>query len=349
MNLIRLGLLAFTATLAFQLSAQPIAQDKLQQTEDSLRAIVYDHQLPGMAVAIVSRDSVVWQQGFGYADVEAMKPVTAQTMFRIGSVTKSFVALGILRLVEEGKLDLNDKVAELAPEVNINNPWSATDPVRLVHLLEHTAGLDDMRFNEFYVPDEQSLSPLEAINQFTNSKKVRWRPGTVTSYSNPGYGIAGYILEKYAGMPYEQFIRMEILAPMGMENTGFRRKNIPLEKLALGYAKQEDSLVRVDYQPIRYRWAGEMHASVEDLAAFTRLLLNDGQLMGRQVLDSNSIRRMETPTSTWAGRAGIPTGYAWPIPSRLKEKPCSTVTGAALRALPPAMPTTQKRRWAWCC
>ncbi len=141
MNLIRLGLLAFTATLAFQLSAQPIAQDKLQQTEDSLRAIVYDHQLPGMAVAIVSWDSVVWQQGFGYADVEAMKPVTAQTMFRIGSVTKSFVALGILRLVEEGKLDLNDKVAELAPEVNIDNPWSATDPVRLVHLLEHTAAL----------------------------------------------------------------------------------------------------------------------------------------------------------------------------------------------------------------
>ena len=235
MNLIKLGLLALITTLAFQLSAQPIAQEKLQLTEDSLRAIVYDHQLLGLAIAIVSRDSVLWQQGFRYADVEAMKPITAQTMFRIGSVTKSFVALGILRLVEEGKLDLNDKVAELAPEVNIDNPWSATDPVRLVHLLEHTAGLDDMRFNEFYVPDEQSLSPLEAINQFPNSKIVRWRPVTVTSYSNPGYGIAGYILEKYASMPYEQFIRQEILEPLDMQNTGFRRSDIPSQKLALGY------------------------------------------------------------------------------------------------------------------
>ncbi len=301
---------AFCFFLALHSTVQPITPKKIQQTEDSIRAIVYDYQLPGLALAIVSRSSVVWQQGFGHANVEGIKPVTVQTMFRIGSVTKSFVALGILRLVEEGKLNLNDKIADLAPEVQIDNSWSANDPMRLVHLLEHTAGLDDMRFNEFYVPDEQSLSSLEAINQFPNSKVVRWRPGTMTSYANPGYGIAGYILEKFAGIPYEQYIRQEILEPLGMENTGFRRKDIPTEKLALGYAKQEDSLVRVDYQPIRYRWAGEMHASVEDLATFTRMLLNNGQLKEQQILDPAGIHRMETPTSSWAGQAGMPGGYA---------------------------------------
>ena len=145
--------LLITAFLTLLLAAPARAQPgippirSLAQLQDSLRHVMAREHIPGLMLTLVSHDSVLFEGGLGLADVAAQRPVTAHTRFRIGSVTKTFVAAGLMQLIEQGKLHLNDEVRKIAPEVPIDNPWEATDPVRVVHLLEHTAGFDDMALN----------------------------------------------------------------------------------------------------------------------------------------------------------------------------------------------------------
>ena len=193
--------------------------DSLKATVDSL---LKENEIPGASIALVNKDSVIWSGGIGYANYEDQEQATATQLFRVGSVSKSFVAMGILQLVEEGELSLNEKVQKLVPEIKIKNPWRETDPVRIKHLLEHTAGFDDMHFSEFINVNDNPRMPLEEALAITPaSRVVRWKPGTRFSYSNPGYGVAGYIIEKVTGQRYEQYLKEQVLEPIGMDQSSF--------------------------------------------------------------------------------------------------------------------------------
>jgi CubicO group peptidase (beta-lactamase class C family) len=121
----------------------------IPELQAAIQTVLQETRTPGAAIAIVSRDKEEWVAGLGIADVAAHKPVTAETLFRIGSVTKAFAALAALKLQEEGKLKLTDTVRQWVPEVAFANPWEASDPVRLVHLMEHTTGFDDCHPREY--------------------------------------------------------------------------------------------------------------------------------------------------------------------------------------------------------
>ena len=154
------------------------------QTIEQLKAAIADvltrTHTPGCGFALVTKDSVVFAGGVGNADLAANRDVTADTMFRIGSITKGFVALSLLQLSEQGKVDLHAKVADIAPEVKIVNRWDATDPVRIVNLLEHTAGFDDMPPAETYDMSGGPQVPLlETFARFPEPQVARWRPGTL--------------------------------------------------------------------------------------------------------------------------------------------------------------------------
>ena len=172
--------------------------------------------IPGLMLTLVSHDSVLFEGGLGLADLEARRPVTAQTRFRIASVTKTFVAARLMQLIEQGKLHLTDEVRKIASEMPIDNLWEATDPVRVVHLLEHTAGFDDMRINHFYNTRPTDPRGTEGLAIFRGELRCRWRPGERMSYSNPGYQVAGYLLEKFSGQPYEQYLTTHLLRPLAM-------------------------------------------------------------------------------------------------------------------------------------
>ena len=145
----------------------------------------------GLAVALMDTRGTIWTEGFGRAGPDG-RPMSADTLFRVGSLTKPFVALGIMRLVEQGRLRLEDPVSALAPEIAVANPWDRTDPIRVAHLLEHTAGFDEMRFNEIFDPDGSQDRPLrEVLAVNPRSRVARWRPGTRFAYSQPGYTLAG--------------------------------------------------------------------------------------------------------------------------------------------------------------
>src|SRR5439155_1648484 len=135
--------------------------------------------VPGVGIAIVDRDRAIWIGGVGVADLDTRRPVDGDTVFRAASITKSIVALGVMRLVEQGKLALDAPIDKLVPDAGITNRY--TTPVTLAQTLEHTAGLDDCRFNETFVDGDITAEEALAINR--RSRVVRWQPNSRMSYS----------------------------------------------------------------------------------------------------------------------------------------------------------------------
>ena len=302
-------------------SAQsPSQPDPVPQTLDDFKTaanrVLAETGVPGAAVALVKADGVEWVGGFGYADRERQIPVTADTHFRVGSISKTLVAIALVQLYEDDVLDLNAPVAEVAPDIAIDNPWHHTDPVRVIHLLQHTAGFDDMHFNERYVPDGEAELALEQVLQINpRSRRVRWRPGTRMSYSNPGYAIAGYLIEKLTETPYEDYIKREIFDPLGMSTSSFRLTQEDEALLARGYA--DSSQGPVGFPRIYLRPAGNMHSSVREMAQFVRMLLGWGELGFAFVVDPEYLGTMEQPRTSYASMAGLRNGYGTGIASLL--------------------------------
>ncbi|MGO9454144.1 MAG: serine hydrolase domain-containing protein [Candidatus Binataceae bacterium] len=282
------------------------------QSIDELRKAVADvlakNHVPGVGIALVTKDKVIWTGGVGKADLASGRDVDADTMFRIGSITKGFVALSLLQLQEKGKISLDAKVADVAPEVPIVNPWEQTDPVRIANLLEHTAGFDDFPLAELYdFSGESDVPLLKTLQMFPEPQHVRWRPGTFASYSNPDYGVAGYIVEKITGQPFEQYVAENILRPLGMAHSDLRLT--PEVKAALAQGYEYNPPWPVPYLPISLRTAGEMKSSPNDMARFMRMMLNRGSLDGARIVSPDSITRMETPETSLAARNGLKYGY----------------------------------------
>src|SRR5262249_41268695 len=160
--------------------------------------------IPGAGIALVSREGAIWVGGVGTADLATGRRVSAETTFRVGSVSKSVTALAVMQLVERGQFSLDVPLATPAPEVQFENPWEQSQPVRIAHLLEHTAGFEFLRFNEEF-DDRPSPRPLlEALAVNPRSRHSRWPPGTRMSYSNEGYLVAGYLLEKLTGRAFDE-------------------------------------------------------------------------------------------------------------------------------------------------
>jgi CubicO group peptidase (beta-lactamase class C family) len=299
-----------TASLLAQSSApaaDPTPQS-LQEFQATATRVLEQAGVPGAGIALVRRDAVEWAGGIGYADRDAKTPVTADTHFRVGSISKTFVAMALVQLSEDGTIELDATVAETAPEVAIDNPWHDTAPVRIIHLLQHTAGFDDMHFNERYVPADEAERTLEDVLKINpNSRRVRWKPGTHTSYSNPGYGVAGLILEKAAEEPYEDYIAREIFEPLQMTTSSFRMTTEDQALMAKGYAGPTGPAV--GYPQIYMRPAGNMHSSPREMAQFIRMLLGFGELGEAFVVDPEYLGSMEQPQTTLAAAAGLRNGY----------------------------------------
>ncbi len=284
----------------------------IPRSVDELRAeiqkVVDSTKVPGVGFAVFTKDSLLYAGGVGFADVVAKRLIDADTHFRTGSISKSFVATALLMLQRAGRIDVNAPLQQLAPEIAIENRWEKSDPVRVVHLLEHTAGFDDMRFRSMYNLRDSARLPMRAVlTRAENSLHSRWRPGERFSYSNPGYGVAGYLIEKVSGMPYDRFIQDSILTPLGMTTSAFTIEGGARPLMAQGYHNVSDP--PVGYPNIYLRPAGDLHSSPRELARFAQMLMRRGEVSGRQLLDTASIARMERTGSTLAAARGLSGGY----------------------------------------
>lgn len=283
----------------WKIPAATIAELKLE-----LEKILAETHTPGLSLAIVRKAGVEWAAGLGLADVANQRPATAETLFRIGSVSKNFTSLAILQLVNQGKLSLQDPVRKLVPEVWFENPWEDTDPVRVVDLLEHTTGWNDMHLRE-YAKDAPDIKLSDALNYHHGSRVSRWRPGTRMSYCNSGPAVAAAIVEKLTGQVFEDYVQQNLFVPIGMSTATFFQPEAGQTTLLY----HQDGKSPFPYWHILLRPAGSINASANDMAAYLSFFLHRGEVNGSALLPASSIDRVEIPTRTWAAQQGLSAGY----------------------------------------
>ncbi len=294
-------------------SPPPNSPDTLDEFRAMAAEILRETGVPGAGIALVRPGGIEWAGGIGLADRDRALPVTGDTHFRVGSISKTFVAIALVQQYEDDALDIEAPVSEVAPKVTIENRFRGT-PVTVLQVLQHTAGFDDMHFNEMYnLDDAPDISLADVLARNPASRRVRWRPGTRMSYSNPGYGVAGYVLEQVTGRPYDSVIRERIFDPLGMRTSSFTLAEADLPLLARGYDSPTGR--PVPFTQIYLRPAGNLHTSARELGSFVQMLLNWGEIAEQLVIDPEYLSNMERPRSSLASKAGLIYGYGAGIAS----------------------------------
>jgi len=291
------------ALFAAEKKDEPKAAQSVPELRQQLEKILKDSHTPGVSVAIVHKDGPEWVGALGLANVASNQPATADTLFRIGSTSKAFASLSILKLADEGKLSLDDPVRKLAPEVQFENKWEATDPVRVVNLLEHTTGWDDIHLRE-YAKNADGMDLKSGLAFGASSRVSRWRPGTRMSYCNSGPAVAAYIVEKITGQRFEDYVQQNFFGPIGMKTATYF---LPQANAVTLY--HDDGKTPYSYWHIILRPAGAINASANDMAGYVQFYLNRGMVNGTQTIPAADIDRMESPVSTWAAKDGLKAGY----------------------------------------
>jgi CubicO group peptidase (beta-lactamase class C family) len=285
-------------------SAKPAAKT-IGELDKALSEAFAAAKIPGVSVTIVENGQIVLTKGYGVSDVKAHTPVTPDTVFRAGSISKSFTGLAVMLLVEEGKLDLNAKLADLMPELKFDNPWEATDPIRLIHLVEHTTGFDDIGFRHYLI-EGKDIDLARAIELY-GPYKSRWRPGERVSYCNSAPVIAGRIVEKITGKQYQDFVAERITGPLGMSSAYWTKEPQIAARLSKSYAA--DGVTEEPFVEIAARPSGSLNVTSKDLVRFPMMLIERGSLDGVTVAKPETIARLETAESSAGARAGLTQGY----------------------------------------
>jgi len=213
-------------------------QSAMPQIDRIFSAYASDNKIPGMIWGIVIDGQLAHLGSIGVANRASQAPITADTAFRIASMTKSFTALAVLKLRDEGKLTLDDPVSRWIPAfARMERPTRDTPPVTIRELLSHNAGLpEDNPWGD------QQLSATDAMmdDWLANGIPFSTPPGTRYEYSNYAFGLLGRVVTKAAGVPYEQYVRTAILSPLHMDASTFSFADIPAARRAIGYRLRPD-------------------------------------------------------------------------------------------------------------
>jgi D-alanyl-D-alanine carboxypeptidase len=292
---------AALAALLFASVAPPAAQAQsnapdaaaLQVAVDSIAlAALRGEPLPGLSIAVVRGGEPVVLKGYGFADVENDVPATAETVYRIGSITKQFTAAAILRLAEQGRVSLDAPVGEYLSGLPT---WA--DQVTVHQLLNHTSGI---RSYTALGPRWMEVMPLERTHEqmvaLFRDEPADFAPGERWLYNNSGYYLLGMIIEEVTGKPYAEYLEGEFFRPLGLASTVYCSERPLIKNRAEGYAVQDGRFVNdapIDMtQPFS---AGAYCSTVADLVRWARALAQG------QVVSAESYGKMTTPTALPAG------------------------------------------------
>jgi len=250
----------------------------LADLETRLRDEQAKRKLPSLAVGVVTDEGLVWFRGFGKRDLGAGDPITKDTIFRIGSITKVFTGFALLQLRDAGKLSLDEPVAQILPDFGkVLYPTSDSPRITIRHLVTHSSGLphttDDHQVD--YTQQDHAPSEAELLHAIWGMP-LDYAPGSKQEYSNLAMALAGVVVARASGMPWRKFVLTHILTPLRMKDTMFDRSEVPASKLAAGYTQVGD-----DWKPVRSHWrlgameaAGILYSSVADLARFVQFELS---------------------------------------------------------------------------
>ena len=255
------------------------------------------HHLPGLAYGIVVDSELVMSGGIGYANLVKQSPAGTRSHFRIASMSKSFTALAILQLRDQGKLRLDDPVTNYLPEMKGLAPLTTDAPVITIrHLMTHSAGFpeDDPWGDRQLADSDQELRDfIQRGISFSNVPGIRFE------YSNLGFALLGQIVQVVSGMEFKVYMKEHVFDPLGMENTVYEYTELPKESLALGYGWIDSSWVNIPHEHHgAYGAMGGLITSIEDFTSYVALHLSAWPPRSDQengVLKRSSLREMHHP------------------------------------------------------
>jgi CubicO group peptidase (beta-lactamase class C family) len=316
--------------------------------EEWMRDFVAERKLPGVSVGVAEQGRDVYFQGFGLADREEQRAISPDTIYGIGSITKSFTSLAVMQLAEAGRLDLDAPVTAKAPEL-AQVFGERAEGTTLRHFMSHATGMPPlpvlmaaMRTSLEADPDAaedlrevDAAVRMDAVNSYDEHIDLLARlpfpwigpPGRYFSYSNDCYGLLGLVIERASGVPYERYVEEHILRPAGLSRTVFDAGALAgLGDVAMSYIRRpspkgEAALKPSDGPPEAVRapawWsapamtaAGFLKSSVRDLLRYIEIYQGDGTAAGTRILGPEGIGRMTTQTMAFTPNTGYGYGLA---------------------------------------
>ena len=277
-------------------------RDELANALDSIRL---ENGIAAFGLVVIEDDQLAILTTRGVANRASGEPISDDSIFRIGSISKLFTGLIAAQLSADDMLDLAAPVKSWPVADTYSNPWTDQHPITVAQLLEHTAGFTDLSKPEWDYSDPQQLPLSKTLRMYPEARRSTWPPGRHYSYSNAGAGLAAYVMELETDKPYEELLQEIVLDPLVMNSTtALPPAN---DKLALGY--DTDGTTPIPYWHQIFRPFGAINSSLKDMANLLRVLLNKGTLDGRRLYAEAVITRVETPTTSLASRNGLQYGY----------------------------------------
>jgi len=270
-------------SIALLLVAAGLAQD-VSRMDQVVQSYVSGKTFMG-SVLVARGKEVLFSKGYGSANLEWNIPNSPVTKFRLGSVTKQFTAASILLLEERGKLKTDDPVKKLMPDAP-----AAWDKVTIFHLLTHTSGIPSFTsFPDYQSQEPFSTTPEKLVGRFRD-KPLDFQPGEKWSYSNSGYVLLGYLVEKASGESYEKFVQENIFGPLEMKDSGYDSNSAIILRRAAGYVPGKDGPVNAGFIHMSIPFsAGALYSTTEDLLRWEQ------GLFGGKLLSASSLAKMTTP------------------------------------------------------
>ena len=260
-------------------SADSRSPTDLEARIDALFSNVVGDRSPGFAVLVSKDGRVIVQKGHGLADVDSRRRIYPETKFRIGSITKQFTAVAILKLQEQGQLSLHDRLSKFIAD------YPRGEEVSLYHLLTHTSGLRDHTTKTNFLENITRPTTTEALIESFKQDGYDSAPGDRYRYNNSGYVLLGYVIKRASGMSYGAYLRRTFFDPLAMRNTGVHHGGRELENEARGYANEEGGVVSaIDWDMSHVGAAGSLYSTIGDLNRWSDALFN-GKVLSAGTLE----------------------------------------------------------------
>ena len=292
--------------LASLATAQPAKApgENLAATINELLTQTYKPDEPGAAVIVVKDGKVLFRKGYGMANLELGVPVEPDMVFRLGSLTKQFTAVGILMLAEQGKLSLSDEITRFLPDYPTKG-----HKITVEHLLNHTSGIKSYTSMPEWLPLWRKDTTVKELIDLFKDQPMDFAPGEKWSYNNSGYFLLGAIIEKASGQTYQDFVEKNIFAPLGMKHSYYDNTSRIIPRRVTGYSKGSEGYRNAAYlsmfQPFA---AGSLISSVDDLALWDAALYSD------KLVKQESLKRAWT-ASLLTNKRPAHYGYGWALSS----------------------------------
>ncbi|WP_083435053.1 serine hydrolase [Rhodopirellula islandica] len=279
----------------------------IEQLNQSIRSEMGQKQIPSFSIALVADGKVVSSAGFGFQDTSKTVPASGQTVYRVGSISKLLTDVALMQLVEKGELDLDQPIQKVLPEFKIADA-EHTSKITLRQLTQHRAGIvRESPVGNYFDPTEPSLEATVASLASTPSV---YAPGSRTKYSNAGVSVIGQAVERAAGMPHPDYVREQVLKPLGMKHTSFEKDKALAKHTADGWMWGYD---RPAFAAPEFLLgtgpAGNLYSSVEDLAQFSLFVMGQHP---KKILEDASLTEMLQPGETPDGKP-LPYGIGFRI------------------------------------